>query len=209
MCKSVLSRGHLSNATKEDCDNFGELSHQASSTVMANTGFKRVLNEAVGNSSDNCGRDSSHNPRYPRAGAAAAAAANGGTVIGDDDLDSKDRIQLSGEISAVRMHQISIMLRPLARSSSSGGKTVRLTASRWEIRKAIMSLCCVPPTTMEVGHHRREQPVSIVLNTMLRAALSSLWERKNKEVGMSSDRASTVVPVETTIAVSSYSVSSI
>lgn len=89
--------------------------------------------------------------RYARAGSTAAASSRGIIPINDDDLESNDRIQLSGNISVVRMHQLSITLRPLARNSSSGGRTVRLTASRWEIRKAITSLCCTQPTSMEVS----------------------------------------------------------
>lgn len=64
-----------------------------------------------------------------------------------------DRIVLSDDINATRMHQLAISLRPLvagAGGSGSTGATPTLTASRWEVRKAIMSLCCTPPTMFEV-----------------------------------------------------------
>ncbi|CAM9933789.1 unnamed protein product [Scytosiphon promiscuus] len=62
------------------------------------------------------------------------------------DLDP-DRIVLSDDITAIRMHQLAITLRPLA--GGSAGRPM-LTASRWEIRKAIMSLCRTPPTMFEI-----------------------------------------------------------
>lgn len=68
--------------------------------------------------------------------------------LDDEDMESKDRISLSGEISAVQMHHLAITLRPLP-GGSSGGRAM-LTASRWEIRKAIMSLCSTAPSTFEV-----------------------------------------------------------
>lgn len=62
-----------------------------------------------------------------------------------------DRISLSEKISALRMHKLAIALRPIAgNGSTSGGRAMMLTASRWEVRKAILSLCCTPPTTFEV-----------------------------------------------------------
>lgn len=67
------------------------------------------------------------------------------------DLDLSDRIVLSDEITAIRMHQLAITLRPLA--GGSAGRPM-LTASRWEIRKAIMSLCRTPPTMFEVSGHQ-------------------------------------------------------
>lgn len=65
----------------------------------------------------------------------------------DLDLDG-DRIVLTDDITAIRMHHLAITLRPLA--GGSAGRPM-LTASRWEIRKAVMSLCCTPPTMFDVG----------------------------------------------------------
>lgn len=117
---------------------------------MANMAFKRALAD-MGTSNR-------------RGGALNAAAASKGMISGnidgagslcpipDGDLGSKDRLALSEDISAVRMHQLAITLRPLAGSTaSSGGRAVLLKASRWEIRKAIMSLCSTPPTAFEVS----------------------------------------------------------
>ncbi|CAN0540323.1 unnamed protein product, partial [Ectocarpus sp. 12 AP-2014] len=55
----------------------------------------------------------------------------------------KERIVLSNDFTAVKLHQLAITLRPLA-TGGSGGRPM-LTASRWEVRKAIMSLCCSQP----------------------------------------------------------------
>lgn len=87
-----------------------------------------------------------------RRGAARSTAA-AGSQIDDDCLESKDRIPLSAEVSVVRMHQLAITLRPLTGGPSNSGGRARasLTASRWEVRKAIMSLCCTPPTMFEVN----------------------------------------------------------
>lgn len=64
-------------------------------------------------------------------------------ALGEVDLSV---VNLTDEIQAVRMHQLAISLRPLPGST---GRPM-LTASRWEVRKAIMSLCCTPPTMFEV-----------------------------------------------------------
>lgn len=75
-------------------------------------------------------------------------AASTETAVAAGGIDPNESvIVLTDEIQAVRMHQLAISLRPLP------GTTGRpmLTASRWEVRKAIMSLCCTPPTMFEVN----------------------------------------------------------
>lgn len=61
----------------------------------------------------------------------------------------KERIVLSDDFTAVKLHQLAIALRPLT-TGGSGGRPM-LTASRWEVRKAIMSLCRSQPTMCEVS----------------------------------------------------------
>lgn len=75
-----------------------------------------------------------------------AASTEAAAAMGKID-PSESIIVLTNEIQAVRMHQLAISLRPLPGST---GRSM-LTASRWEVRKAIMSLCCTPPTMFEVS----------------------------------------------------------
>lgn len=81
----------------------------------------------------------------PQKQADDAASTEAAAAAGEID-PNESVIVLTDEIQAVRMHQLAISLRPLP------GTTGRpmLTASRWEVRKAIMSLCCTPPTMFEV-----------------------------------------------------------
>lgn len=74
--------------------------------------------------------------------------------LSSEELE-QDRIVLSDDIAATRMHQLAISLRPLvagagAVGGGAAGTTPTFTASHWEVRKAIMSLCCTPPTMFEV-----------------------------------------------------------
>lgn len=68
----------------------------------------------------------------------------------EEDLVGLDCLSLSDDISAVRLHQLAITLRPLAGGSAGGGGRPRLTVSRWEVRKALLSLCSTPPVMLEV-----------------------------------------------------------
>lgn len=114
---------------------------------MANLAFKRAIagmgavkkggmsSVAVGSSGD---------------ALATTTPTTGRSLQLNEDLELLDRISLSEKISALRMHKLAIALRPIVGSGSSGGRAMLLTASRWEIRKAILSLCCTPPTTCEV-----------------------------------------------------------
>eukprot|EP00903_Cladosiphon_okamuranus_P016992 g15661.t1 len=77
-------------------------------------------------------------------------------------------VVLTDEIQAIRMHQLAISLRPLP--GSSGRPMV--TASRWEVRKAIMSLCCTPPTTFEI--EATDKSASIRVAFSARAAAEDL-----------------------------------
>ncbi|CAM9983023.1 unnamed protein product, partial [Hapterophycus canaliculatus] len=77
------------------------------------------------------------------------------------DLDL-ERIVLSDDITAIRMHQLSITLRPL--TGGSAGRPM-LTASRWEIRKAIMSLCCTPPTMFEIEATDKSASIRVAFST--------------------------------------------
>lgn len=72
-----------------------------------------------------------------------------GATVDDDQLDikGKDIIPLSNGISAVRVHQLAVTLRPLS-SGVSGRPT--MSASRWEVRKALLSLCTTQPVMFEV-----------------------------------------------------------
>lgn len=81
----------------------------------------------------------------PHKQAGDAASTEAAAATGEIDPD-ESVVVLTDEIQAVRMHQLAISLRPLP------GTTGRpmLIASRWEVRKAIMSLCCTPPTMFEV-----------------------------------------------------------
>lgn len=75
----------------------------------------------------------------------AAASTEAVAAIGEID-PNEGLIIITDEIQAIRMHQLAISLRPLPGSS---GRPM-ITASRWEVRKAIMSLCCTPPTMFKV-----------------------------------------------------------
>lgn len=70
-------------------------------------------------------------------------------AVDDDQLaiHGKDIIPLSNGISAVRVHQLAVTLRPLP-SGVSGRPT--MSASRWEVRKALLSLCATQPIMCEV-----------------------------------------------------------
>lgn len=81
----------------------------------------------------------------------ASPAATAELEASDEDLEAKDSVILTRDVQAVRMHQLAISLRPLAGST---GRPM-LTASRWEVRKAIMSLCRTPPTMFEVRYRVR------------------------------------------------------
>lgn len=115
---------------------------------MANLAFKRAIADMTavkaksGTSSVAVGSSTK--------GDAVAAATTGRSPQLSQDLELLDRISLSEKISALRMHKLAIALRPIVGNGSSGGRTMLLTASRWEVRKAILSLCCTPPTTCEV-----------------------------------------------------------
>jgi len=84
------------------------------------------------------------NPRKKADGSVPVSpAATAEPEASDEDLEV---LTLTSTLSLTRMHQLAISLRPLAGST---GRPM-LTASRWEVRKAIMSLCRTPPTTFEV-----------------------------------------------------------
>ena len=94
-------------------------------------------------------------------GRSTSTDATASTELGasDEDLELQDSVVLTEAVQAVRMHQLAISLRPLA---GSAGRPM-LTASRWEVRKAIMSLCRTPPTTFEVRKIRTRPAVLPVL----------------------------------------------
>ncbi|CAM9575627.1 unnamed protein product [Ectocarpus sp. 12 AP-2014] len=93
------------------------------------------------------------------AGMKASSDRAGGGVLwrtreeaGDGDEEAaewdEERVVLSDDFTAVKLHQLAITLRPLT-TGGSGGRPM-LTASRWEVRKAIMSLCRSQPTMFEI-----------------------------------------------------------
>lgn len=123
---------------------------------MANLAFKRAIADmnlsnkrtrTAAVSGDTTDKSSS----IKRSRGSVSTNTSASLMISDQDLGpNKDRISLSDDVSAVVMHQLAITLRPLVSSSGGGGRAL-LTASRWEIRKAIMSLCSTPPAMFEVG----------------------------------------------------------
>lgn len=86
-----------------------------------------------------------------RAGGGVLSRAREEPGNGDEEAAEwdKERIVLSDDFTAVRLHLLAITLRPL--TTGGGGGRPMLTASRWEVRKAIMSLCRSPPTMFEVS----------------------------------------------------------
>lgn len=66
----------------------------------------------------------------------------------DEDLATQGSIRLSDQISAVRVHKLVITLKPLVTASS--GSNPRIVASRWEVRKALLSLCSTQPLLFQV-----------------------------------------------------------
>eukprot|EP00752_Nemacystus_decipiens_P005355 g4856.t1 len=95
------------------------------------------------------------------------ASAEASAATGEID-PNESVILLTDEIQALQMHQLAISLRPLP------GTTGRpmLTASRWEVRKAIMSLCCTPPTMFEI--EATDKSASIRVAFSARAAAEDL-----------------------------------
>lgn len=67
----------------------------------------------------------------------------------DRDIEASDSVPLSDEISALRVHKLSITLIPIL--NSSGGSCPKLTASRWEVRKTLLSLCSIQPVLLKVS----------------------------------------------------------
>ena len=125
---------------------------------MANLAFKRAI--AGMGAVKNGGISSVAVGSSPTGDAlrAATTPTTGRSLQLNQDLELLDCVSLSDKISALRMHKLAIALRPIVGNGSSGGRTMLLTASRWEIRKAILSLCCTPPTTCEV----RTKPVLVL-----------------------------------------------
>lgn len=74
-------------------------------------------------------------------------------ILSDIEL-SEDNISLSADISAVRVHQLAVTLRPLpvgAGGAAGAGSRPKMSASRWEVRKAMLSLCSTQPVMFEVS----------------------------------------------------------
>ncbi|CAB1101046.1 unnamed protein product [Ectocarpus sp. CCAP 1310/34] len=101
---------------------------------------KVTLNRAVAGMKASSDRTGGGIPWRTREG-----AGNGDEEAAEWD---KERIVLSNDFTAVKLHQLAITLRPLT-TGGSGGRPM-LTASRWEVRKAIMSLCRSQPTMFEI-----------------------------------------------------------
>ena len=125
------------------------------SSNMANLAFKRAIAgmSAVKANKVDTSRVSASSgiAREDDAFDAATTGRSGLQQLDQDPELLPDRISLSEKMSALRIHKLAIALRPIAsNSSTNGGRSMMLTASRWEVRKAILSLCCTPPTTFEV-----------------------------------------------------------